>query len=96
MEKNIAVDWLRGLASLGVCLFHLVNVVGIFSKDNWFYKTIVFPIFQLGELGVPIFFVISGFVIPLSMYMGNYNFSKFFSFLKKSSGWSTLKMSTYR
>lgn len=58
------IDALRGIASFAVCWFHLTNgypsdsVVGESGRYGW--------------LGVEMFFVISGFVIPLSMHASGY------------------------
>lgn len=51
------VDQLRGLAALSVAWFHLTN-----QYDDWVALT-----GSWGWLGVEAFFVISGFVIPLSL-----------------------------
>lgn len=58
------LDALRGLASLAVCWLHLTNTYGAdsFARASGSY----------GWLGVEAFFVISGFVIPYSMYRGGY------------------------
>lgn len=53
------IDYLRGLAALSVCWFHLTNQ---YAADS--------PVRisgSYGWLGVEIFFVISGFIIPWSM-----------------------------
>ena len=56
--KRIAViDQLRGLAALSVAWFHLTN-----QYHDWVARS-----GSLGWLGVEVFFVISGFVIPLSL-----------------------------
>jgi len=70
-----AIDILRGLAALSVCIFHftgstdLANTVASWGK--------------YGHLGVEIFFVISGFIIPYSMQKSNYKLSSFFRFIVK-------------
>ena len=51
------VDQLRGLAALSVAWFHLTN-----QYHDWAGQSGSF-----GWLGVEVFFVISGFVIPLSL-----------------------------
>ena len=66
------IEAMRGLASIGVALFH-------FSSQ----MTTEIPrlLHSVGWLGVDVFFVISGFVIPLSLYGTGYhirNFPKFF------------------
>jgi peptidoglycan/LPS O-acetylase OafA/YrhL len=59
MERYTFVDTLRGLAACWVLLFHL-NEVGRFAPS--FYQSFV----KHGWLGVPAFFVISGFSVQLS------------------------------
>src|SRR5260370_41397871 len=60
------VDPLRGLAALAVAWFHFTNGSG-FVKTEWLQAS-----GEYGWLGVDVFFVISGFVIPHSMYCGGY------------------------
>jgi peptidoglycan/LPS O-acetylase OafA/YrhL len=54
------LDILRGLAALAVCFYH-------FDRDSLFAGTFYPEIAKYGNLGVDVFFVISGFVIPLSL-----------------------------
>ena len=54
------LDVLRALAALAVCFFHFSRTG--FSPDSW-----VSGVFGFGYLGVDVFFVISGFIIPLSL-----------------------------
>jgi peptidoglycan/LPS O-acetylase OafA/YrhL len=75
MNKKSRVDViepLRAIAALSVCWFHFTNVLqpgkGL-VYDDWLKSSGSF-----GWLGVIVFFVISGFVIPLSMYAGDFNF----------------------
>lgn len=80
-EKIVSIDSLRGIASLMVCVFHLsCGNERLFDAGTWM-KTIG----SYGFLGVEIFFVISGLVIPLSLYQNNYQTSNFFRFLWKRS-----------
>ncbi|MFZ3046680.1 MAG: hypothetical protein WA151_12270, partial [Desulfatirhabdiaceae bacterium] len=58
------VDALRGLAALAVCLFHLTRYKPGFLPEYSILKSIC----QYGYLGVEIFFVISGFIIPLALF----------------------------
>jgi peptidoglycan/LPS O-acetylase OafA/YrhL len=51
------VEYLRGIASLGVAWFHIVPGWGAIHATAAY-----------GWLGVPVFFVISGFVLPLSIW----------------------------
>ncbi len=74
-----SLDLLRGIASIVVVFFHLTNANEMYlSEDN-----IVKNIGAYGFLGVEIFFIISGFVIPFSMYSKGYKFSKFPEFISK-------------
>jgi peptidoglycan/LPS O-acetylase OafA/YrhL len=74
-----SLDLLRGLAALAVCFFHFTHGNPDFlSKEN--------PLFVVGRygfLGVEVFFVISGFVIPYSMYRAGYTFQNVGKFLGK-------------
>lgn len=56
------MDYLRGLAALAVAWFHLTNTYG----GSW-----VTNLGSYGWLGVEVFFVISGFVIPYSLWSPN-------------------------
>ena len=58
------VDALRGLAVLLVFMHHIIVIAGrghIPSQGAW-------KIFDLGWIGVDLFFIISGFVVPLSIF----------------------------
>ena len=60
MQPRIAlIDQMRGLAALSVAWFHLTNTYG----ESW-----VRALGAYGWLGVEVFFVISGFVIPYSIW----------------------------
>lgn len=77
--KIETIETLRGIASLAVCLFHL-------TKTNLPLEgsaAILSKIFAFGWLGVEVFFVVSGFIIPYSMIKGKYTLSHFFRFLAK-------------
>jgi peptidoglycan/LPS O-acetylase OafA/YrhL len=76
MQKNhlYSLDMLRGLVALLVCLYHLTD--GFFPVEHWLKI-----IFSRGYLGVEIFFVISGFVIPYTMYKTNYTLRDAGSFI---------------
>ena len=60
------LDPLRGLAALAVAWFHFTHG-GHLLADGWLKSTGTY-----GWLGVEAFFVISGFVLPLSLYRGRY------------------------
>jgi peptidoglycan/LPS O-acetylase OafA/YrhL len=59
-QRITNLDILRAIAALMVCLVH-------FLRKPLYEGTIIWDIFQYGKHGVDIFFVISGFVIPLSL-----------------------------
>ncbi|QKG51634.1 acyltransferase family protein [Hymenobacter sp. BRD67] len=72
------LDTLRAVAALSVCFFHFSG--GMMPK-------LVVPAaksaFSQGYLGVDIFFVISGFIIPYSLVGKNHRVAGFFAYLKK-------------
>jgi len=67
-ERNHTVDALRALAALWVCLFHFTGATGIGAY---------------GYLGVTIFFVISGFIVPYSMMRSEYTIAAWPTFMLK-------------
>jgi peptidoglycan/LPS O-acetylase OafA/YrhL len=71
------LDALRGIAALAVCWFHYTTAqfTQDFGKYQWSGR--------YGYLGVQVFFVISGFVIPWSLYRSGYSVSSFFRFLAR-------------
>lgn len=74
-----SLDLLRGLAAVAVCYFH-------FTHGNPDFLSASNPLFvsgRFGFLGVDVFFVISGFVIPYAMYRGSYHVKDFGRFLAK-------------
>ncbi len=75
-EKIDAIDSLRGIAALMVCVFHLSNNPNFLDKGN-----IIREVGQYGWTGVEIFFIISGFVIPYSMYKAKYELKNIKNFL---------------
>jgi peptidoglycan/LPS O-acetylase OafA/YrhL len=76
------VDILRGIAAMMVCVFHFStnsSYYGNYLPDtNWLKLS-----GKYGWLGVEVFFVISGFVIPYSLHNGNYELKKVWGFIKK-------------
>jgi peptidoglycan/LPS O-acetylase OafA/YrhL len=74
-SKRIEVlDFLRGIASLAVSVFHFANILG---------PGLLKSIASYGYLGVEVFFVISGFVIPYSLYRGGYKLPQYGKFVLK-------------
>ena len=78
------INLLRGLAALMVSCFHYTYFNSgkgpLFDEHGWTHT-----IGTYGMQGVYIFFVISGFVIPLSMYKGNYRIPLIGKFILKRS-----------
>ena len=66
---------LRGIAAMMVCLFHFT---GTLNNPFWHNEVGFY-----GKFGVHIFFVISGFIIPYSMYKSNYKLKNFWRFVLK-------------
>jgi peptidoglycan/LPS O-acetylase OafA/YrhL len=62
------------MASLSVALFHFCNILD---------PGVLLSISQYGKLGVHVFFVISGFVIPYSLFRGKYNIRYYPTFILK-------------
>ncbi|MHB8260549.1 MAG: acyltransferase family protein [Bacteroidia bacterium] len=79
-KKEIPIlDNLRAIAAWSVCLFHFIcTTTGFINKD-----TLTSRIFSYGSYGVHLFFVISGLVIPWSLYHSNYQIKNFFKFFIK-------------
>jgi peptidoglycan/LPS O-acetylase OafA/YrhL len=61
------IDALRGLAALWVVLFHAQIDERLDSLERVLPDWLDVPLFQWGSLGVPVFFVLSGFVIAHSL-----------------------------
>lgn len=74
-----SIDFLRGIASLAVVLFHITHTKNFLNPEGLAYNLFK----DGGEFGVVVFFVISGFIIPFSMNRGGYRISDFKPFLFK-------------
>lgn len=72
------LDSLRGIAALSVCLYHFTGSA-LPKLENDVAKNL----FSWGWLGVEIFFVISGFIIPFILIRNKYNLKNIFGFLCK-------------
>jgi peptidoglycan/LPS O-acetylase OafA/YrhL len=68
------LDALRGLAALAVCWFHLASLIPL--PDG-----LIRALGNQGYLGVHVFFVISGFVMPLSLARAGYSPRSFGRFI---------------
>lgn len=73
------LNFLRGIASFGVCAVHIHYAMGLY-RYPLFSKII-----KWGQQGPAIFFVISGFIIPYSLYNSNYELKNFFKYILKRS-----------
>lgn len=71
------IDALRGVAAFSVAWYHFTQGSKILS-DGWLKAS-----GRYGWLGVEMFFVISGFIIPYSLYRANYRIRNFGLFLVK-------------
>ncbi|MEO6328899.1 MAG: acyltransferase [Ginsengibacter sp.] len=78
-QRLDSLDLLRGIAVLMVCFCHFGAPL---SNDNT-YSAVFNAFYKYGRFGVQMFFVISGFVIPLSLYNGKFTFSNYFTFIHK-------------
>jgi peptidoglycan/LPS O-acetylase OafA/YrhL len=72
------VDALRGLAALSVCWFHLTNGNELFLPAGFLKLS-----GQYGWAGVQVFFVISGFIIPLTLWQSGYKLKSYARFILK-------------
>jgi len=78
-KYHYSVDILRGIAALMVVVYHFV-----LGNPNRFHDFKWLKVFAMhGHLGVQIFFVISGFVIPNAMKAGKYEPRYFGKFMLK-------------
>ena len=72
------IDLLRGVAAIMVVLFHYSST-GLSKLTNEPARNL----FSNGYLGVEIFFVISGFIIPFTLNKSNYSAKNFLSYMGK-------------
>jgi peptidoglycan/LPS O-acetylase OafA/YrhL len=82
-SRVVAIDGLRGVAATLVVLFHLHGAVSR-SASNWLWGPLDW-VARNGALGVDIFFVISGFVIALSVSKGAPTLAYFGRFILRRS-----------
>src|SRR5947209_3544881 len=81
-SRVLVVDGLRGLASLAVCWYHLVFANGAFVGGG-VVAALLRDSAQNMWTGVEVFFVISGFVIPLALHRSRYAARDYGPFLFK-------------
>ena len=74
-----SLDLLRGIAVLTVCFCHF----GAALLYRNAYTSVFNAFYDCGRLGVYMFFIVSGFIIPLSLHKGNFCISNYFTFLQK-------------
>ena len=79
------IDALRGIAALWVVLFHTYEGGHIDDLVKMIPNFISHLIFEMGEVGVPIFFVISGFVIAHSVNKAHVNATYLMTFAIRRS-----------
>ena len=63
-----SIDFLRSIAAVSVCIFHLAT--GYLHSGNPIYE-----LFKEGHLGVEVFFVITGFLVSMSLARKHYSAS---------------------
>lgn len=76
--RMATVDALRGIASFGVAWFHFTH-----GNPDFLPAGLLKSSGEYGWLGVPMFFVISGFVIPYALYKAQYELPQYGRFLAK-------------
>jgi peptidoglycan/LPS O-acetylase OafA/YrhL len=72
------LDALRGIAALSVCWYHFTN-----GNPDFLPASILKSSGHYGWLGVEIFFVISGFIIPYALQRSSYRISDYGTFILK-------------
>jgi peptidoglycan/LPS O-acetylase OafA/YrhL len=77
-ERLLVIDALRGVASLLVAWYHFATVFPYFLPAGLLKRSAIH-----GWVGVPIFFVISGFVMPHALHQARYEPSQYGRFLLK-------------
>ena len=87
MNKTIKhlgiLDLLRGFAALSVVCFHFTVASSAGGALAKYFSPLLNTTFSWGYLGVEVFFVISGFIIPYSLVKTSYNTRDFFPYLTK-------------
>jgi peptidoglycan/LPS O-acetylase OafA/YrhL len=81
LQRVAILDPLRGLAALAVTWFHLTGVQSFQHTEG--LAPFLRATAQHTWMGVAVFFVISGFVLPYAMQRGGYRLSEMGTFVKK-------------
>lgn len=81
-SRVAVVDGLRGIASLAVCWYHLVFADQAFAGGG-LVAALLRNSARNAWTGVEVFFVISGFVIPLALYRSRYTARSYGPFILK-------------
>tara|TARA_R110002051_G_scaffold313322_3_gene389315 strand:+ start:5713 stop:6759 length:1047 start_codon:yes stop_codon:yes gene_type:complete len=74
-----SIDFLRGIAALAVVLYHSTHNKGLLDTEGIVYNFFKFG----GGFGVSVFFVISGYILPYSMYKSSYKLKNYKAFFFK-------------
>lgn len=78
-ERVQSIDFLRGVASMSVVLYHVTHANDLLSTDG-----IVYNLFKSGGgFGVSVFFLISGYVLPYSLDKSEYSIKNYYFFFVK-------------
>lgn len=72
------INSLRGLAATAICFYHFVLSTANYVEAVW-----VRTLFYYAQYGVPLFFVISGIVLPLAMFKKEYQLKHWSTFMLK-------------
>jgi peptidoglycan/LPS O-acetylase OafA/YrhL len=77
------LDSLRGLAALAVCLHHFTQVSSPGIPDLFNDGDLIKTIGSFGRLGIVVFFVVSGFILPYTLYSKGYTLAQYPNWLVK-------------
>lgn len=81
MNKLYSIQILRGLAAVAVVIDHVTHYMHkSFSGESWLFSS---NIYNVGGLGVDLFFCISGFIMVITTHNKPNGLSQSISFLKK-------------